>query len=84
MPVELPSDLPIVPPPGWKLGDPVPLPPLDALPVPGRVEEPPPRPIPAPGIPKAPEPIQVQHVQLNIDDDSSDYSSDMGSSDDED
>ncbi|GFZ11101.1 hydroxyproline-rich glycoprotein family protein [Actinidia rufa] len=84
MPVELPSDLPIVPPPGWKPGDPVPLPPLDVLPVPGRAEEQPPRPIPAPGMPKAPEPMQVRHVQLDIDDDSSDYSSDMGSSDDED
>ncbi|KAL6987456.1 Mediator of RNA polymerase II transcription subunit 4 [Sarracenia purpurea var. burkii] len=84
MPVELPSDLPIVPPPGWKPGDPIPLPPLDALPVPGRVEEQPPRPIPAQGLPKVPEPIQVRHVQLDIDDDSSDYSSEMGSSDDED
>ncbi|XP_052174109.1 mediator of RNA polymerase II transcription subunit 4 [Diospyros lotus] len=85
MPVELPSDLPIVPPPGWKPGDPVPLPPLDALPVPaGRVEGQPPRPVPAQGLPKAPEPIQVRHVQLDIDDDSSDYSSDTGSSDDED
>ncbi|KAG5550006.1 hypothetical protein RHGRI_015091 [Rhododendron griersonianum] len=84
MPVELPSDLPIVPPPGWKPGDPVPLPPLDSLSVPGRVEEQPPRPIPAQGLPKAPETIQVRHVQLDIDDDSSDYSSDMGSSDDED
>ncbi|KAF7126500.1 hypothetical protein RHSIM_Rhsim11G0041500 [Rhododendron simsii] len=84
MPVELPSDLPIVPPPGWKPGDPVPLPPLDSLSVPGRVEEQPPRPIPAQGLPKAPETIQVRHVQLDIDDDSSDYSSYMGSSDDED
>ena len=84
MPVELPSDLPSVPPPGWKPGDPGPLPPLDSLPVSGRVEEQPPRTIPAPGIPKAPDPIQVRHVLLDIDDDSSDYSSDMGSSDDED
>lgn len=84
MPVELPSDLPIVPPPGWKPGDPVPLPPLGSLSIPGRVEEQPPRPIPAQGLPKAPETIQVRHVQLDIDDDSSDYSSDMGSSDDED
>lgn len=85
MPVELPSDLPILPPPGWKPGDPVPLPPLDALAVPGRAaEQLPPRPIPAQGVPKAPEPIQVRHVQLDIDDDSSDYSSDVGSSDDED
>ncbi|KAE9446314.1 hypothetical protein C3L33_21789, partial [Rhododendron williamsianum] len=84
MPVELPSDLPIVPPPGWKPGDPVPLPPLDSLSVPGRVEEQPARPIPAQGLPKAPETVQVRHVQLDIDDDSSDYSRDMGSSDDED
>uniref|UniRef100_A0A5B6YJT3 Mediator of RNA polymerase II transcription subunit 4 n=1 Tax=Davidia involucrata TaxID=16924 RepID=A0A5B6YJT3_DAVIN len=84
MPVELPSDLPIVPPPGWKPGDPVPLPPLDSLPVPGRIEEQQSRPAPAQGLLKAPEPIQVRHVQLDIDDDSSDYSSDVGSSDDED
>ncbi|XAR64799.1 hypothetical protein NMG60_11008638 [Bertholletia excelsa] len=84
MPVELPSDLPIVPPPGWKPGDPVPLPPLDALPVSGQIEEQPPRHVPAQGLPKAPEPIQVRHVQLDIDDDSSDYSSEMASSDDED
>lgn len=78
MPVELPSDLPILPPPGWKPGDPVPLPPLDV----GRAaDQLPPRPIPAQGVPKAPEPIQVRHVQLDIDDDSSDYSSDDGSSD---
>ena len=38
MPVELPSDLPILPPPGWKPGDPVALPPLDSLPVPPRIE----------------------------------------------
>ncbi|CAL5388041.1 unnamed protein product [Camellia sinensis] len=84
MPVELPSDLPMMPPLGWKPGDPIPLPPLDSLPIAGRIEEQQPRPIPAQGIPKVPEPIQVRHVQLDIDDDSSDYSSDMGSSDDED
>ncbi|KAA8516506.1 hypothetical protein F0562_016988 [Nyssa sinensis] len=77
MPVELPSDLPIVPPPGWKPGDPVPLPPLDSLPVPGRIEEQQSRPAPALGLLKPPEPIQVRHVQLDIDDDSSDYSSDL-------
>ncbi|KAI7999405.1 Mediator of RNA polymerase II transcription subunit 4 [Camellia lanceoleosa] len=80
MPVELPSDLPMMPPLGWKPGDPVPLPLLDTLPVAGRIEEQPPRPIPAQGIPKVPEPIHVRHVELDIDDDSSD----MGSSDDED
>lgn len=78
MPVELPSDLP-VPPPGWKPGDPVPLPPLVSLPVP-RVGEQQFR-------PKPPEPIQVRPVQLDIidqDDDSSDYSSDEGTSEDDD
>ncbi|OMO72618.1 Mediator complex, subunit Med4 [Corchorus capsularis] len=85
MPVELPKDLP-VPPPGWKPGDPVPLPPLDSLPIP-RMEEPHLRPVPPPGLHKPNEPIQVRHVELDIldpDDDSSDYSSDEGSSDDED
>ncbi|CDP19144.1 unnamed protein product [Coffea canephora] len=84
MPVELPSDLPILPPPGWKPGDPVALPPLDSLPVPPRIEEQQPQHIPPPMLTKAPEPIQVLHVQLDIDDDSSDYSSDVGSSDSED
>ncbi|CDP21050.1 unnamed protein product [Coffea canephora] len=84
MPVELPSDLPILPPPGWKPGDPVALPPLDSLPVPPRIEEQQPQHIPPPMLTKAPEPIQVRHVQLDIDDDSSDYSSDVGSSDSED
>lgn len=85
MPVELPTDLPILPPPGWKPGDPVALPPLDSLPVHPRDEEQQPRPVPPPGLSRAPEPIQVRHVQLDIDDDSSDdYSSDEGSSDDED
>lgn len=84
MPVQLPSDLPILPPPGWKPGDPVALPPLDSLPIPPRTEEQQPRAIPTPMPTKAPEPIQVRHVQLDIDDDSSDYSSDVGSSDSED
>ncbi|KAL6336388.1 hypothetical protein AAG906_014560 [Vitis piasezkii] len=87
MPVELPS-LPIVPPPGWKPGDPVPLPPLESIPIPSRAEEQLPRPLAAHGLQKAPEPIHVPHVQLDInldqDDDSSDYSSEMGSSEDED
>ncbi|XVE61763.1 hypothetical protein DITRI_Ditri06bG0066000 [Diplodiscus trichospermus] len=85
MPVELPTNLP-VPPPGWKPGDPVSLPPLDSLPMP-RNEEPRLRPVPPAGLHKPPEPIQVRHVELDIldpDDDSSDYSSDEGSSDDED
>lgn len=82
MPVVLPTDLPILPPPGWKPGDPISLPPLDSLPAAPRMEEQQSRPVPPPGI--LPEPIQVRHVQLDIDDDSSDYSSDEGSSDDED
>ncbi|KAK6942867.1 Mediator complex, subunit Med4 [Dillenia turbinata] len=83
MPVELP-----VPPPGWKPGDPIILPPLDSLPLPPRADEQQPRPVPVPPLlNKAPEPISVPHVQLDIldqSDDESDYSSDMGSSDDED
>ncbi|KAG6399531.1 hypothetical protein SASPL_141012 [Salvia splendens] len=84
MPVELPIDLSVLPPPppGWKPGDP--LPPLDALPLPPRVEEQP-RPGPPPGLVKAPEPIQVRHVQLDIEDDSGeDFSSDDASSGSED
>ncbi|XP_057422697.1 mediator of RNA polymerase II transcription subunit 4-like [Lotus japonicus] len=82
MPVQLPMDIPIKPPPGWKPGDPVPLPPMDSLPVP-RFEEQQLHPhIPQP---KQPEVIQVQHVNLDLGgSDSSDYSSDEASSDDED
>ncbi|XP_058767117.1 mediator of RNA polymerase II transcription subunit 4 [Vicia villosa] len=82
MPVQLPIDMPIKPPPGWKPGDPVALPPIDSLPAP-RLEEPkiPPH-IPQP---KQPEIIQVQHVNLDLGGtDSSDYSSDEASSDEED
>lgn len=82
MPVQLPIDLPIKPPPGWKPGDPVPLPPMDSLPVP-RFDEQPTR----PRVPqhKPPEVIQVQPVNLDLGgSDSSDYSSDEASSDDED
>lgn len=85
MPVELPKDFPLVPPPGWKPGDAVPLPPLDALPMP-RIEEQQSRPVPPQGLHKPPEPIQVRHVELDIldqDDDSSDYSSEEGSSEDD-
>ncbi|KAH6797725.1 hydroxyproline-rich glycoprotein family protein [Perilla frutescens var. hirtella] len=78
MPVELPLDL--APPPGWKPGDPVTLPPLANLPLPPRVEEQQSRPIPPPGLAKAPEPIQVRHVQLDIEDDSSDEASSYGDS----
>ncbi|GFQ03883.1 mediator of RNA polymerase ii transcription subunit 4 [Phtheirospermum japonicum] len=85
MPVELPSDLPILPPLGWKPGDPISLPPLDAVPVPpARAEEQQMRPVPPPGLGRGPEPIQVRHVQLDIEDDSSDYSSDGASSESED
>ncbi|XP_077237050.1 hydroxyproline-rich glycoprotein family protein [Tasmannia lanceolata] len=88
MPVELPSDLPLVPPPGWKPGDPVSLPPLDALaglPNKGEEQRPAINQMPgAPLAPKAPEPIQVRFVQLDINPDqdeySSDYSSEVGSS----
>jgi hypothetical protein len=82
MPVVLPTDLP-VPPPGWKPGDPVS---LDSIPLPRAVEQKLP-PIAPQGLHKPPETIQVRHVELDIpdqDDDSSDYSSDVESSDDED
>ncbi|CAI9105010.1 OLC1v1003835C1 [Oldenlandia corymbosa var. corymbosa] len=82
MPVQLP-DLPLIPPVGWKRGDPITLPPLDSLPMLPKVDKQQPRPIP-PTLMKAPKPIQVRHVQLDIEDGSSDYSSDMGSSDSED
>lgn len=92
MPVELPSDMPSdlpnllpPPPPGWKPGDPIALPPLDSLQIPPRIEEQAGRLIPPAALSKVPEPIQVRHVQLDIDDDdSSEYSSDVGSSDSED
>ncbi|KAL5063681.1 hypothetical protein RYX36_025418 [Vicia faba] len=80
MPVQLPIDMPIKPPPGWKPGDPVALPPIDSLPVPTEPKIPPHIPQP-----KQPEIIQVQHVNLDLGGtDSSDYSSDEASSDDED
>nr|AVV30150.1 RNA polymerase II-like protein [Lagerstroemia indica] len=85
MPVELPTNLP-VPPPGWKPGDPVPLPPLDSLAAP-RIEEPQIRPVAPQGMHKEPEIIQVRHVDLELPDnfdDSSDYSSDEGSSEEDD
>ncbi|XP_004509361.1 mediator of RNA polymerase II transcription subunit 4-like [Cicer arietinum] len=82
MPVQLPIDIPIKPPPGWKPGDPVALPPMDSLQVP-RFEEP--KLLPHIPQPKQPEVIQVQHVNLDLGgSDSSDYSSDEASSDDED
>lgn len=84
MPVELPTDLP-VPPPGWKPGDPITLPPIDNLPV-RRPEEPQLQPVGPPGLHKEPETIQVRHVDLELPDnfdDSSDYSSDDASSEDD-
>lgn len=84
MPVELPTDLP-VPPPGWKPGDPIALPPMDTLPV-RRPEEPQLQPVGPPGLHKEPETIQVRHVDLELPDnfdDSSDYSSDDASSEDD-
>lgn len=83
MPVELPTDLPL-PPPGWKPGDPIALPPVDSLSLASKVEETPGQAVPPAGLPRMPEPIQVRHVQLDIEDDSSDYSSDEASSDSED
>uniref|UniRef100_A0A2P2IK79 Mediator of RNA polymerase II transcription subunit 4 n=1 Tax=Rhizophora mucronata TaxID=61149 RepID=A0A2P2IK79_RHIMU len=84
MPIELPMDLP-VPPPGWKPGDP--LPPLESLPVRRIVEQRLQPPASPQGLTKPPETIQVRHVQIDIldhDDDSSDYSTDEGSSEDDD
>ncbi|KAL4577781.1 hypothetical protein LXL04_013894 [Taraxacum kok-saghyz] len=81
MPVQLPMDLPILPPAGWKPGDPVALPPLESVAVEEQRQQ---QPVHVPGYGKGPQPIQVRHVQLDIDDDSdTEYSSD-DSSDDED
>lgn len=81
----------IVPPPGWKPGDPVPLP-EEALAVPPGWK--PGDPVPLPEIERkvvgrfmerVPEVIQVAPVRLDISDEgSSDYSSDVGSSDEDD
>ncbi|KAL3646723.1 hypothetical protein CASFOL_009267 [Castilleja foliolosa] len=87
LPSDLPRDLPILPPPppGWKPGDPISLPPLDAVPAPpARVEEQQMRPVLPPGFGRGQDSIQVRHVQLDIEDNSSDYSSDGSSSDSED
>ncbi|KAK7386164.1 hypothetical protein VNO78_26190 [Psophocarpus tetragonolobus] len=81
MPVQLPIDLPL-PPPGWKPGDPVPLPPMDSLQIPRFAEQQMQPHIPQP---KQQEVIQVQPVNLDLGGgESSDYSSDDASSDDED
>lgn len=82
-PVQLPTDLPILPPAGWKPGDPVALPSLDSVVVAPRMEEQQ-QPVHVPGFGKGPQPIQVQYVQLDIDDDSDiEYSSDDSSDDDD-
>ncbi|KAL4189399.1 hypothetical protein AMTRI_Chr08g165240 [Amborella trichopoda] len=95
MPIEI-GDVPIVP-PGWKPGDPVPLPPVvevpagwkpgDAVVLPKHAEETVPM-VQKPLVNNAPEPIQVKFVQLDInpdqDDYSSEYSSDVGSSEEDD
>lgn len=92
MPVELPMELPPVP-PGWKPGDPVPLPPLEGILIGNKGEEQRVSGVPLlPGLlapqPRVPEPIQVKYVQLDInpdqDDYSSDYSSEVGSSEEDD
>ncbi|KAJ3692817.1 hypothetical protein LUZ60_011912 [Juncus effusus] len=77
-PVELPPM-----PPGWKPGDAIK---LDGIGFPGLLDG---KRFPGSGIPvgsrnQDPAPIQVAHVQLDIDDNSSEYSSDDGSSDDDD
>ncbi|KAI9077230.1 hypothetical protein K1719_040801 [Acacia pycnantha] len=82
MPVELPVDLPIKPLPGWKPGDPVPLPSMDSLNVPVFNEQ---QLRPLVPLHKPPEVIQDQPVNLDLGgSDSSDYSSDEASTDDED
>ncbi|KAK1407094.1 hypothetical protein QVD17_38705 [Tagetes erecta] len=85
MPVQLPTDLPILPPAGWKPGDPVALPPLESLSVPPRIEERQPQPVHVPPFAKGPQPIQVRHVELDIaiDDSSSEYTTDDTSDDDD-
>ncbi|ERM98970.1 mediator of RNA polymerase II transcription subunit 4 [Amborella trichopoda] len=95
MPIEI-GDIPSVP-PGWKPGDPVPLPhvvevpagwkPGDAVVLPKPAEETVPM-VQKQIVSNAPEPIQVKFVQLDInpdqDDYSSEYSSDVGSSEEDD
>lgn len=82
MPVELPTDFPVMRPHVLKLGDPVPLPALDAL-VRGKVEVQQPR--HAAQMPdQSLKPRQVPFVQLDIDqgDSSSEYSSEGSSEED--
>ncbi|CDY10419.1 BnaCnng03200D [Brassica napus] len=82
MPVELPKDwrLP-APPPGWKPGDPVVLPP-ELVPAPRAQEQQQVR--PPQGLHRPPDVIHVREVQLDImEDDSSEYSSEESSDDEE-
>lgn len=92
MPIELPIGFPPIP-PGWKPGDPIPLPLLNELKGAARGEEqrvaiPPALSTAQMPPPRAPEVIQVKRVQLDINPDedeySSDYSSEVGSSDEDD
>ncbi|KAF3324940.1 mediator of RNA polymerase II transcription subunit 4 [Carex littledalei] len=94
LPVNFPPEIPLIPPPmppGWKPGDNIILDGLENMLDRGQVTGLPPPVVSLPGrqhvVPKVlpPEPIQVQHVQLDIDnDDSSDDSSEVGSSDEDD
>uniref|UniRef100_J3MZM6 Mediator of RNA polymerase II transcription subunit 4 n=1 Tax=Oryza brachyantha TaxID=4533 RepID=J3MZM6_ORYBR len=84
-----PLDIPL-PPPGWKPGDPITLPP-DGILAGVKGEEPrasvPQMSVAVPAmVPKAQEPIQVRHVDLdiNISSSSDEYSSDVGSSEEDD
>ncbi|BAF25723.1 mediator of RNA polymerase II transcription subunit 4 [Oryza sativa Japonica Group] len=85
----LPLEIPL-PPPGWKPGDPITLPP-DGILAGVKGEEPrasvQQMPVVVPAmVPKAQEPIQVRHVDLDINNSSSsdEYSSDVGSSEEDD
>uniref|UniRef100_A0A0D9XG55 Mediator of RNA polymerase II transcription subunit 4 n=1 Tax=Leersia perrieri TaxID=77586 RepID=A0A0D9XG55_9ORYZ len=88
--MELPPNIPL-PPPGWKPGDPITLLP-DSIMAGLKGEEPraslPHMPAIVPAmVPKAQEPIQVQHVALDIDIDntsSDEYSSDVATSEEDD
>ncbi|KAL5205534.1 hypothetical protein ABZP36_033743 [Zizania latifolia] len=87
--MELALNIPL-PPPGWKPGDPITLPPDGILAgVKGEEARPsvPQMPVVAPAVmPKAQETIQVRHVDLdiNISSSSDEYSSDVGSSEEDD
>ncbi|KAG9443387.1 hypothetical protein H6P81_014727 [Aristolochia fimbriata] len=80
MPVGWRPGMPIVLSPDWKPSDPFPLPPLDGLVAPASKEVDEQRPVVPMAVPKAPEPIQVRYVQLDINPDQDEYSSDYSSS----